>query len=148
MVTSQLSNYLSSLVTSFAEGSFIEKIDFDINYNRSQSLGANNINGLNQELALRLSSSLAKDLIRINGGANFGLSGQNNVQGASGFLGEDVVVEIRLTEDRRWVLKFFQRLSPDLITGASRLRAGGGISFRKEYDSLDEMLGGLKRGRK
>lgn len=145
MVTSQLSNYLSSLVTSFAEGSFIEKIDFDINYNRSQNIGSNNIAGLNQELALRLSSSLANDLIRIQGGANFGLSGQNNYQGTSGFLGEDVVVEIRLTEDRRWVLKFFQRLSPDFLAGGTRLRAGGGISFRKEYDSLGEMLGGLKR---
>ncbi len=146
MVTSQLSNYLSSLVTSFAQGSIIEKIDFDINYNRSQNLGFNNLAETNQELALRLSSSLANDVVRINGGANFGIPGQNNLTGNSGFLGEDVVVEIRLTQDRRWVLKFFQRLSPDILLGnGNRMRAGGGISFRKEYDSLGEMFAGFGR---
>jgi TamB, inner membrane protein subunit of TAM complex len=135
MVTSQLSNYLSNLISTLTEGGLINKIDVGINYNRSQ------LNfGLSQELATRLSVSLNNDRIRINGGANFGLPGQNTLVSSQGLQGGDLDVEIRLTADRRWVLKIYARSQADVLTPTTRVKFGAGVRFQREYDSLAELL--------
>jgi hypothetical protein len=103
-------------------------------------------NQIGRELQVRLSSGLVNDRIKIQFGSQFGVGSQNLAQGAvpqDGFLGEDVTVEIQLTENRQWSLKIYQRTEPDVVVGQRRARYGLGFSFRKEFDSFDELMGGI-----
>ncbi len=145
-LTNQLSNYLSTLAAEWF-GSAVSSINFDVvysEYENSLTTGTGNINQTGREVQVRLSSGIINDRITVNVGSQFGLN--NNQPGAvksDGFLGEDVTFEFQLTENRKWRLKVYQRTEPDITGGNLRNRVGIGVAFRKEYDSFDEMLGGL-----
>jgi hypothetical protein len=148
VLSNQFSNYLSGLATEWFGGK-VSSIDFNIAYNEYQNSivsepGTIN-NQIGRELQVRLSSGLANDRIKIQFGSQFGVGSQNLAQGSvpqDGFLGEDVTVEIQLTENRQWSLKIYQRTEPDVVVGQRRARYGLGVSFRKEFDSFDELISG------
>jgi hypothetical protein len=144
MLTNQLSNYLSGLAAEWF-GSAVSSIDFQVGYNRYQN--AVNLGGeqastdLGQELQVRLTSGFANDRITVRLGSQFGFSNQPDAAVNDGFLGEDVTVEIQLTENKQWRLKIYQRTEPDFGgSGQRRARYGFGINFRKDYDSFTDMI--------
>jgi len=145
--TSQLSNYLSGLAAEWFGTSVVSSIDFDIAYNDYQSSlntpgGGTGVTQAGRELQVRLTSGFVNDRITIQFGSQFGLSRPGtNVQ--DGFLGEDITVEIQLTDKRQWRLKMYQRTEPDVGGGQRRARFGLGISFNRDYDSFDEMMRSL-----
>ena len=122
-------------------------IDFNIAYDEYQNSLSNpdntRINQTGRELQIRLTSGFANDRVTVQVGSQFGL-GRPSTAVQNGFLGEDVTVEIQLTQNRQWRLKVYQRTEPDITGGQRRARYGFGLSFRKEYDSFDEMLSGMK----
>lgn len=144
--TNQLSNYLTGLAAEWF-GSTVSSIDFDIAYNDYQSSltspgGSTGVAQAGRELQVRLTSGFVNDRITIQFGSQFGLSRPGtNVQ--DGFLGEDITVEIQLTDNRQWRLKMYQRTEPDVGGGQRRARFGLGISFHRDYDSFDEMMRSL-----
>jgi hypothetical protein len=139
VLTNQFSGYLSGLAAEWFGGK-VSSIDFDIAYNEYRNAlndpGAANVG---RELQVRLSSGFANDRITIQVGSQFGL-GSPGVSTTSGFLGEDVVVEIQLTENKQWKLKVYQRTEPDIILGQQRGRYGLGLTFRKEFDTFSELI--------
>ncbi len=144
--TNQLSNYLTGLATEWFGGT-VSSIDFDIAYNDYQSAlsapsGGTGITQAGREVQVRLTSGFVNDRITIQFGSQFGLSRPGtNVQ--DGFLGEDITVEIQLTDNRQWRLKVYQRTEPDVGGGQRRARIGFGISFHRDYDNFDEMMSSL-----
>ncbi len=145
MLTNQLSSYLSGLATEWF-GRSVSNIDFDIAYNEYRNDLSNNPSANAQtgrELQLRLSSGLFNDRVTIQFGSNFGLGDTPGVNSTSGFLGNDFVIEIQLTQDRRWRLKAYQRSEPDTGGGGIRNRFGAGFSFRQEYDSFVSLVNGV-----
>jgi hypothetical protein len=141
VLSNQFSNYLSGLAAEWFGGR-VSSIDFDIAYNQYQNALDPTRQAVGRELQLRLTSGFANDRITVQVGSQFGL-GQPGVATTDGFLGEDVVVEIQITENRQWKLKVYQRTEPDITLGQRRGRYGLGISFRKEFDSFGELMGGL-----
>ncbi|MCB0533055.1 MAG: translocation/assembly module TamB domain-containing protein [Lewinellaceae bacterium] len=147
VLSNQFSNYLTTLFSEWFGGA-VSSIDFNVAYNeyRNQTDQAdpsqNNLAQIGRELQFRLTSGFVNDRITVQVGSQFGL-GQPGTSTVDGFLGEDVTVEIQLTENRQWRLKVYQRTEPDIAGGALRSRYGFGISFRKEYDSFNELLNGL-----
>jgi len=146
VLSNQFSNYLSGLASEWF-GSKISSIDFDVAYNEYQSslqeAGQPNVSQTGRELQLRLTTSgLFKDRVTVQFGSQFGL-GSPGATTNDGFLGEDAVVEIQLTENRRWRLKVYQRTEPDIGSGQLRSRYGFGLSFRREYDNFQELIDGL-----
>lgn len=145
MIANQFSNYLAGVASEWFKGN-ISSLDLDIAYNDYQ----NAVNPGNQaataggrEVQFRLKSGFKDDRITVQVGSQFGV-GRSNLPVANGFLGEDVTVEIRITEDNHWRFKIYQRLEPD-ISGQRRDRYGIGLSFQKEYDSFSSMLQGIGR---
>jgi hypothetical protein len=145
VLSNQLSNYLTGLAAEWFGGA-VSSIDFDIAYSEYQNAlldpGQNNISQIGRELQVRLTSGFANDRVTIQFGSQFGL-GRPGTTVQDGFLGEDVTVEVQLTENRQWRLKVYQRTEPDIAGSQRRARYGFGISFRKDYDSFDDMMSGL-----
>lgn len=119
----------------------VSSIDFNVAYNeyRNQTDQAdpsqNNLAQIGRELQFRLTSGFVNDRITVQVGSQFGL-GQPGTSTVDGFLGEDVTVEIQLTENRQWRLKVYQRTEPDIAGGALRSRYGFGIVFEKSMIHL------------
>jgi hypothetical protein len=144
MLSNQFSNYLTGLATEWFGGT-VSSIDFDVAYNEYQTAISDpnqSVNQVGRELQVRLTSGFANDRVTIQVGSQFGL-GRPGATSQDGFLGEDVTVEIQLTENRQWRLKVYQRVEPDLAGGQRRSRYGFGVSFRKDYESFDDMMSGL-----
>ncbi|MEO6038434.1 MAG: translocation/assembly module TamB domain-containing protein, partial [Saprospiraceae bacterium] len=146
VLSNQFSNYLTGLATEWFGGK-VSSIDFDVAYNEYQNslqeAGQPNANQTGRELQLRLTTSgLFKNRVSVQFGSQFGL-GSPGTSTNDGFLGEDAVVEIQLTENRRWRLKVYQRTEPDIGSGQLRSRYGFGLSFRREYDTFNELMSGL-----
>lgn len=140
VLTNQFSNYLSTLAAEWFGGA-VSSIDFDIAYNdyRDAINNPGGVNPIGRELQVRMSSGFANDRITIHFGSQFGLS-KAGVSTRDGFLGEDVTVEIQLTENRHWKLKIYQRTEPDIAGGQRRSRYGAGITFNKDFDSFRELF--------
>lgn len=144
VLTNQFSNYLTGLAAEWFGGA-VSSIDFDIAYNEYQTLtdpSQPNISQIGRDLQVRLTSGFADDRVTVQVGSQFGL-GRPGTTVQDGFLGEDVTVEIQLTENRQWRLKIYQRTEPDIAGGQRRSRYGFGISFRKDYESFEEMMSGV-----
>ncbi|TNE58252.1 MAG: hypothetical protein EP344_10215 [Bacteroidetes bacterium] len=153
VLSNQFSNYLTALAYEWFGGA-VSSIDFDIAYNeyRNQTDPSQaNLAQIGRELQVRLTSGFANDRITVQVGSQFGL-GQPGTSTADGFLGEDVTIEIQMTENRQWRLKVYQRTEPDIAGGSRRSRYGFGISFRKEYENFGALMDGLtgwfKKGEK
>jgi hypothetical protein len=147
MLSNQFSNYLTGLATEWFGGA-VSSIDFDVAYNEYQTAltdPSQPVSQIGREVQVRLTSGFANDRVTIQLGSQFGVGGgQPGTAVQDGFLGEDVTIEIQLTENRQWRLKVYQRTEPDIAGGGQRRsRYGFGISFRKDYDSFDDMMSGL-----
>jgi len=143
VLSNQLSNYLSELAIEWFGGA-VSSIDFDIAYNEYQNAltDPSQPTQIGRELEVRLTGGFANDRVTIQFGSQFGL-GRPGTSVQDGFLGEDVTVEIQLTENRQWRLKVYQRTEPDIAGGPRRARYGFGISFRRDYDTFSDMMAGL-----
>ncbi len=141
-LSAQISSYLSEVLSqAFTGVDFITGIDFDVGYNRY--LG-DNFDGTNpltgEEFNVRLRNTLFDDRLAINAGAN--LVSANELAGGY-YLAGDLAVEYYLTESRRLKVKFYNR--NDVTIYGPRQRTGIGLSFRKEFNNLQELFTGIKK---
>lgn len=143
VLSNQFSNYLTGLASEWFGGT-VSSIEFDIAYNeyRNQAAPGQNLAQIGRELQVRLTSGFADDRIMVQLGSQIGI-GQPGTTANEGFIGEDVTVEIMITENRQWRLRVYQRTEPDIAGGSRRSRYGFGLNFRKEYDTFSELMDGL-----
>jgi len=149
MLSQQLSLYLTGLVSEWlSEDGFISGIDFDIAYNYAQGTNINDPDRLfrSNELQVRLKNYLFDDRLAVNVGGNFDLTPGSNYPGTpeSGvYFAGDLAIEYFLTKDQNLKVRFYQSTEPE-IGGGRRNKTGLGLSYRKEFDSFDEFLKGLR----
>ena len=148
------SNQLSVLVTELFsevidESNALSGIDFDIAYYQQQNLslqGSDNISAGDEiQIGQRLNFYDDKLVVYLGGNIEMG----NPVGATTGdgtFIGNDLVVEYTLNEDRSLKLRFYQKLQPD-VGGGRKLQVGTGLSFRREFDTFDEFWENLKKDR-
>lgn len=148
-VSNQLSMLLTELFSEFfSEGSAFSGIDLDIAYNQYQSVDlgeGQDISG-GDEFQVQLRQEFFNDRLTILVGGNVDIGNSARAApGSSGtFVGNDLVIEYVLNQDRTMKLRVYQRLEPD-IGGGSRLEIGTGLSFRREFDSFGEFIASFRR---
>ena len=141
-LSQQLSLYFTQLLSDWlvADG-LISGVDFDVNYSvyQNDNTGAVNDIGNGTEFLIRPKIYLYDDRLSVS------VSGASTqVTGTSGALfAGDVVIEYYLTQDRQLRIRFYQNTEPEL-GGGRRNRTGLGLSYRKEFNSFEELLGGMK----
>jgi len=150
-VSNQLSLLLTELFSEFiADGRVLSGIDFDIAYSQYQNadLGTGQDFTRGDEFEVQVRQNFFNDRLSvlIGGNVDIGTSVQNPALTGT-FVGNDIVIEYALNDDRSLKLRVYQRLQPD-IGGGSRLQVGTGISFRREFDSFGDFWRSLKRDAK
>ncbi len=144
-VSSQLSNYLSSLL-GYAN---VNNLDINIDYRQyDQTSGTtanpNATNDIRRELQLELSQRFLNNRLSINAGGNIDFGNSQVVQGGSTSRSViptgDFQIEYALTKDGVWRAKAFNRTNYDYYNSRNNNRTGLGISFRKEFDKPSELL--------
>lgn len=153
MLGSQLSNYLNELASEWVGGP-LSSIEFDIIYNEYRSqLNPEQpaLNGVGRDFQVRMTGGFKDDRITVQVGSQVLGVPRPGTAANEAFLGGDVTVEIQFTQNRHWRLRVYHRTEPDIAGGTRRSRSGGGVVFRKEFDTFGEMMEGLTgwmRGRK
>jgi hypothetical protein len=153
MLSTQLSIYLTEFVSEFFTGSnLIQGIDLDISYNRfSAGTTADpsdpTAGYITSELQGRL-KVIVNDRISIKGGLDFDLSGSSQIYTTNNsFLTHEVQIEYVISKDRRLKIKVYNSTEPD-FAGGRRTKTGAGLSFRKEFDSIQELVSFRKKNKK
>jgi hypothetical protein len=124
LLSNQLSNWLSQISSDF---------DIGINYRPGDEISS-------QELEVALSTQFFDDRVTIDG--NVGVAGNHpaNTQRASTIIG-DVVVEVKITPEGKFRVKAFNRSNTfDVMNTNSPYTQGVGVFYRKEFDSLYDLL--------
>jgi len=147
LLSSQLSLYLTGLLSEvFTDVGFISGIDFDINYSRytAENTGEQPGSQTGSELEVRLSNTILNDRLSINVGGNIDWGTTNALGPSQGaFLAGDLILEYILTRDKRFKVRFYQRT--DQGFEGRRNKTGGGLSYRREFDSFDDFVQGMRR---
>lgn len=124
LLSNQLSNWLSQISSEF---------DIGINYRPGDEISS-------QELEVALSTQFFDDRVLIDG--QLGVAGNNpaTTQRASNIIG-DVNIEVKITPEGKFRIKAFNRSNTFDVTNAnSPYTQGIGVFYRKEFDSLGELL--------
>ena len=132
-VSSQLSllveNALKELV---ADNNVISGFDFDVNYyNNTNAVDINNLS-IFDEVNINLGPKFFEDRLSVGVGANF-----VNSTLFDRLITPHFEVEYALTKDRRLKIRAYAR-KDDISQGQLKDRIGGGISWRKEFDSIED----------
>ena len=164
IVVNSISGFLSSILTrefsDILQNIFKDK-SLKVNINASVYNGSNLIDNYNpNQVSLpdrtNFNLSIGKSFFNervtfiVGGALDFGLNTaqQSNQSSAFPFL-PDVTAEWRLTPDGKFRLTFFYRENYSYLgSGGKQNRSGSSISFRKEFDRLDELFRKNKKGRK
>ncbi len=144
------SNQLSLLLTQFfsevfGEDNVLSGIDFEVAYNQysAADLGDEQLISSGEEFEITVRQSFFNDRLSVQIGGNVGF-GQEVVAANNGaFIGNDIIIEYALNRNRNLQLRLYQRREPD-VGGGRRLQVGGGLSWRKEFNTFREFWESLK----
>jgi hypothetical protein len=140
-VSSYLSSMLNEILPFIPEGGEIGVALSS--YDNSTSTDINQANAQGNEIEITYAQKI-NDRIEVQVGGNVDISRQ----AGSSVFGGDFVVSYKITADGRVKVKAFGKYDNDILTG-EYYKAGGGILFSKEFDSLEELFNSAeKRARK
>ena len=135
--TETASNIVSTLLSKLVS-EYITGLDVQFGYNEYQYDAVSSGSGTGgRQFRLRGSYAI-DDKFTVSGGVTRESGGfiQGNV-----FVGGDVIVDWSFSEDRRLKLRF--SYTRDQVLEGPRDKTAGGIRFRQEFDSVDELLKSL-----
>jgi len=116
-------------------------IDIDVNLQNNSSLsGVGGATGNDLQTSLR--TYFFDDRLEIGLGVSVGSDGSPGGQGS--LTAGKFEVSYALSDDRRLRLKTFASTNVD-INNTNRNRAGVGLSWRREFNSFNELLGAAKK---
>ncbi|CAN5248209.1 hypothetical protein BH09BAC1_BH09BAC1_06190 [soil metagenome] len=169
-VSEFLSNQLSLYLTDWIS-KFVTEVDLDINFRNYQSTGTTtpatgtDVNFQNRrELQLALTKSFFNNRVEVDLGGNFDFGdasgnttnsnstvdpnnpGATNNRIANNVAG-DFEIRYNIANDGRIKLKVFRKGQYDVFQERNRNRTGVGIAYRREFDSLKEIIQGFKNKR-
>jgi hypothetical protein len=87
---------------------------------------------------------IVNDRISIQGGGSGVVGGGNQVYTNNGQLSGDFQIEYIISKDRRLKIKAYNSSEADLA-GGRRIKRGAGLSYRKEFDSFEELVSSRKK---
>lgn len=164
-LSNQLSLYLSDWISKF-----VTQVELDINFRNYQnevtSTDGQEVDFQNRrELQLALTKSFFNNRVEVDVGGNFDFGDANgntststqpdpndpnatdNSKIANNIAG-DFEIRYNITGDGRIKLKVFRKGQYDVFQERNRNRTGIGIAYRKEFDSVKEIVQGFKNKRK
>ncbi len=141
LVSSQVTGMLNNLLGRALKG---RSLGLNIDYNSYSATGEQGDPLARNDFRASISQSLFNNRVRVELGGNidWGRSngGLNQAATSSNFAG-DFRVEYPLTLDGRISIFAFSQSNYDILINGNRTRTGGGISYKRDFDSFLELLG-------
>lgn len=149
-ISNQLSLYLTDWISKF-----VTEVQLDINYRDYQNqINNSNPTGTNgqtdfqnrRELQLALTKSFFNDRVEIDVGGNFDFgetaNTDPNVEGTtrSSNIAGDFEIRYKITADGRIQVKVFRKGEYDVFQERNRNKTGIGIAYKKEFDTVRELV--------
>ncbi len=147
LVSQQFSRYINDLLVGVVKDvDFISSLEFDFNFNIRDSENQS-IRSRTSNVRLGSDVKFLDDKLRVYAGANLDIASENDIglQNNGNYFGGDFIIEYFLTPDGRLRIKAYNR-TENTILGQS-IRTGVGISYRKEFNSLEELVEEAKASR-
>jgi hypothetical protein len=147
LVSQQFSRYINDLLVGVVkEVDFISSLEFDFNFNIRDS-ESQNIRSRTSNVRLGSDVKFLDDRLRVYAGANLDIASDDDLGLDNGnYIGGDFIIEYFITEDGRLRVKAYNR-TENTILGRS-MRTGVGLSYRKEFNSLQELVDEAKKNKK
>ena len=146
MLSSQLSNYLSDFISSWTnEWDALTTLDVNVGY----QLNNNKSNADQQsKFSAALTPSFINGRLIVKIGANIDIrNSTSSVSGANNTsIGEDIQVEYKITKDGAISIKPFSRTESAIASTVRRY--GAGISIKKDFNNIEELVAFLKKKKK
>lgn len=156
-LSSQLSSYISNLL----DYASVKNLDINIGYRQYDQLNTGSSQTGNatqslvtrQELQVALEQRLLNNRLIINAGGNLDFgnntvtdNGSGTQTGAKAVIPTgDFQIEYLLTKEGTWRAKAFNRTNYDYFNSRNNNRTGIGLSYRKEFDKITDLLGIRKK---
>ena len=128
LLSNQFSNWLSQISNDF---------DIGVNYRPGNQI-------TNDEVELALSTQLFNDRVTINGNIGNNSALRTNVNNNSNSFVGDADVNVKLTNNGKLQLKAYNRANNNLIYETSPYTQGVGLSYREDFNDINELLRKLK----
>lgn len=149
LVSQQFSRYINDLLVGVVKDvDFISSLEFDFNLNIRDNENQT-IRSTTSNVRLGSDVKFLDDRLRVYAGANLDIASDDDLglqnNGNGNYIGGDFIVEYFITEDGRVRVKAYNR-TENTILGRS-MRTGIGISYRKEFNSLEELAEEMKKNK-
>jgi len=149
LLSSQFALYVNSLLADVVgTGKFYSGMEVDVGlniYQTYQATGDPNSSIQSRAFQFNLKNHFFNNRVTVQVGGNVGLDQNQLTPNSSDFSG-DILIEIYLSKNRRYRMQVYNRFAPDYTgTAKNRLKAGVGLSYRRDFDSIEELFKGLKK---
>ncbi|HHM20977.1 MAG TPA: hypothetical protein ENJ20_03035, partial [Bacteroidetes bacterium] len=147
MLSNQLSIFVTEWINELVAGIDIIKgidVNFSVNRFTTEDINTEDLTRAS-ELGGRV-KVVFSDRIAVNVGTEYDIGGSLTTINSGQWAGE-FEVEWALTKDHRLIFKGYHSRDPD-VTGGRRNKTGAKILFRKEFDSIGELLEWAKKKKK
>jgi len=137
-LSNQLTRYFNDWLSYLSD-------DVSLNFNyrnyESETVTSTEDLSLRRELQLALTTKFLNDRVTINVGGNvdFGANQLGTENSNTTYFGGNASVEYALTENRRFRIKAFTITDYDYFFQSNNTRAGVGLSFKREFDTLSDL---------
>ncbi|BDS15423.1 translocation/assembly module TamB [Aureispira anguillae] len=149
LFSQQLSLYINDLLAGVIKDvDFISSLEFDFNFNIRDS-DNQTVRSTTSNVRVGSDVKFLDDRLRFYAGANMDIASDNPVtdnSNGSGYIGGDFILEYNITNDGKLKVKAYNRTESTILGRSTR--TGIGISYRKEFNTLQELIDEAKKNRK
>ena len=138
LILSQASIYVSQLISDIFKGKIVSNAGANFKYNRYQTGEITSPDNLTkgQEFQTRFNFNFLDDRLEVEGALQVASSSSTSSSGT--FFGNDIIVNWYVTPERTIKIKGYNRT--DQVLEGTRNTTGVGISFRRDFDNLEELF--------
>ncbi len=149
LVSQQLTLYINDLLEGVIKDvGFISSLEFDFNFNVRDS-DNQTINSRTSNVRVGSDVKFLNDKLTVYAGANMDIASENQTlstdEQGNNYIGGDFRVEYAITNDGQLKIKAYNR-TESTILGRS-VRTGIGFSYKKEFNSLKDLMEESKKNR-
>ncbi|CAA6807144.1 MAG: Unknown protein [uncultured Aureispira sp.] len=150
LVSQQLSLYVNDLLEGVIKDvDFISSLEFDFNFNIRDS-ESQNVHSTTSNVQLGSNIKFLDDRLTVYAGTNIDIAGDDqvldNLAASNNYVGGNFKVEYIITKDGQLRIKAYNRTESTILGQSTR--TGIGISYRKEFDTLQDLIDEAKSNRK
>lgn len=149
LISQQLSLYINDLIAGVIKDvDFISSLEFDFNFNVRDS-ETQSANSRTSNVRVGSNFKFLDDRLSIYAGANLDIPSEANALSNTNdgnYIGGDFIVEYSISESGQLKVKAYNKTESTFL--GNNTRTGIGVSYRKQFDTLQDLIDEARKNRK